>query len=134
MQYTRDARISPATRWRSYRLLNNQQESIVLDPPIIARHVRIHVEQQHENLCIQLQFLGCPFTDGVVSYSMLQGSHQLEDDTYDGEYDDKQRYLYGKHRTLCLSILHFHLQTVSVNSPMVKPVRTIVKTHVDSNG
>jgi hypothetical protein len=29
---------------------------------------------------------------------MLQGSHLLEDDIYDGQYNEKHRYLYGKQK------------------------------------
>jgi hypothetical protein len=96
LEYTRDNQIDQYTIWRSYRSLNNQQEKIVLDPPMIAKHVRLSLKQTKSNLCIQFELFGCIFTDGVASYSMLQGSNQLEDDTYDGQYDNKQRYLYGK--------------------------------------
>jgi discoidin domain receptor family protein 2 len=63
---------------------------------MIAKHVRLNLKQIKKFSCIQFELFGCIFTDGVVSYSMLQGSKQLEDDTYDGRYDEKQRYLYGK--------------------------------------
>jgi hypothetical protein len=96
LEYTRENFIDGYTVWRSYRLLNNKQENIQLNPPIIAKHVRLHIKQAQTNFCIQLEFFGCIFTDGVVSYSMLQGNHQLEDDTYDGQYNEKHRYLYGK--------------------------------------
>ncbi|CAF2956266.1 unnamed protein product, partial [Rotaria sp. Silwood2] len=82
------------TIWRSYRLLNNKQENIQLDPPIIVKYIRLNIKQMKINSCFQLEFFGCIFTDGVVSYSMLQGSNQLEDDTYDGQYNIKHRYLY----------------------------------------
>lgn len=65
---------------------------------MIAKHVRLNLKDNQENLCIQFELFGCIFTDGVVSYSMLQGTNQLEDDTYDGQYDEKQRYLYGMKR------------------------------------
>ena len=95
LHYTRDTTIDQSTTWRSYRLLNNQQATISLDPPIIAKHLRLNFKQRRTSACIQLEFFGCPFTDGVVSYSMLQGVNQLEDETYDGEYDAQQRYLSG---------------------------------------
>jgi hypothetical protein len=96
LDYTRENRIDANTIWRSYRSLNNQQERLSLDPPMIARHVRLHLKHMKTNLCLEFELFGCIFTDGVVSYSMLQGSNQLEDDTYDGQYDDKQHYLSGK--------------------------------------
>ncbi len=96
LEYTRENQIDQYTIWRSYRLLNNQQGRIFLDPPMIAKHVRLNIKQLKQNNCIQFELFGCIFTDGVVSYSMLQGSNQLEDDTYDGQIDEKQRYLYGK--------------------------------------
>jgi discoidin domain receptor family protein 2 len=95
LEYTRENLIDQYTIWRPYRLSNNNQEKIFLDPPMIAKHVRLNLKQLKKNLCIQFELFGCIFTDGVVSYSMLQGSNQLEDDTYDGQYDEKQRYLYG---------------------------------------
>jgi discoidin domain receptor family protein 2 len=96
LEYTRENIIDQYTIWRSYRLLNNKKEKILLDPPMIAKHVRLNIIQMKQPLCIQFELFGCIFTDGVVSYSMLQGSNQLEDDTYDGQYDEKKRYLYGK--------------------------------------
>ncbi|CAF2083900.1 unnamed protein product [Rotaria magnacalcarata] len=94
LEYTRENIIDQYTIWRSYRLLNNKQEKIFLDPPMIAKHVRLTIKQLTKNICIQFELFGCVFTDGVISYSMLQGSNRLEDDTYDGHYDEKQRYLY----------------------------------------
>ncbi|CAF1306945.1 unnamed protein product [Rotaria sordida] len=94
LEYTRENLIDQYTTWRSYRLLNNKQEKILFDPPIIAKHVRLNMKQIKKKLCIHFELFGCIFTDGVVSYSMLQGSNKLEDDTYDGQYDEKQRYLY----------------------------------------
>ena len=95
LHYTRDNTIDSSTTWRSYRLLNNQQATISLDPPIIAKHLRLSFKLRRTSACIQFEFFGCPFTDGVVSYSMLQGVNQLEDETYDGEYDELHRYLSG---------------------------------------
>lgn len=80
--------------------MNNQQDKIVLDPPIIAKHVRLNLKQSQTTTCLQFELFGCVFTDGVVSYNMLQGFNQLEDDTYDGQYDENQRYLYGKRQFL----------------------------------
>lgn len=84
LEYSRDETLNSLTLWRPYRLSNSQ-----LNPPIIAKHLRIKT-----NHCLQLQIFGCVFTDGVVSYNVLQGAHQLEDDTYDGFYNEKHRYLY----------------------------------------
>jgi hypothetical protein len=63
---------------------------------MIVKHIRLNIQPTKTNLCIQFEFFGCVFTDGVVSYNMLQGNNQFEDDTYDGQYNDKHRYLYGK--------------------------------------
>ncbi|CAF1589518.1 unnamed protein product [Adineta ricciae] len=94
LEYTRDNLIDQYTVWRSYRLLNTHQDQILLDPPMIAKHVRLSIKHMETSLCIHFELFGCIFTDGVVSYSMLQGASQLEDDTYDGQYDEKQRYLH----------------------------------------
>ncbi|CAF1367902.1 unnamed protein product [Adineta steineri] len=94
IEYARDNLIDEYTTWHSYRLLDNKHENIELNPPIIAKHVRLFIKQSKPNFCVQLEFFGCIFTDGVVSYSMLQGTNQLEDDTYDGQYDEGHRYLY----------------------------------------
>jgi hypothetical protein len=96
LEYTRENLIDQYTVWRSYRLLNMKQENIQLDPPMIAKYVRLYLKQTKKDLCIEWELFGCVFTDGVISYNMLQGTNQLEDDTYDGQYDQKQRYLYGK--------------------------------------
>ncbi|CAF1184951.1 unnamed protein product [Rotaria sp. Silwood1] len=94
LEYTRDNLINHYTIWHSYRLLNNKHETIQLDPPIIVKYIRLNIKQMKINSCFQLEIFGCIFTDGVVSYSMLQGNNQLEDDTYDGQYNIKHRYLY----------------------------------------
>lgn len=104
LEYTREAIIDQNTMWRSYRALNNEQERIQLESPMIARHVRLTLKNLKKSLCLEFELFGCLFTDGVVSYNMLQGSHQLEDDTYDGHYDEKQHYLYGKCRCRCFTV------------------------------
>jgi hypothetical protein len=96
LEYTRDYSVHQDTIWHSYNLLNNKQENIQFDPPMIVKHIRLNIQPTKTNLCIQFEFFGCVFTDGVVSYNMLQGNNQFEDDTYDGQYNDKHRYLYGK--------------------------------------
>ena len=105
LEYTRDNLIDQSTVWRSYRLLNTHQDQILLDPPMIAKHVRLSIKHMETSLCIHFELFGCIFTDGVVSYSMLQGANQLEDDTYDGQYDEKQRYLHGNNYNSFLSCL-----------------------------
>ena len=89
LEYTRDNFLDENTIWRSYNLLDNKQETIQLDPPMIAKHIRLNIQQIKTKLCIQFEFFGCIFTDGVVSYTMVQGYNQFEDDTYDGEYTEK---------------------------------------------
>ena len=97
LEYTRNNMIHQYTIWRSYRLLNNKQESIKFDPPIIAKYIRLNIKNINRSLCFQLEFFGCVFTDGVISYSMFQSDNdQLIDDTYDGQYSVKYRYLYSK--------------------------------------
>lgn len=96
LDYTRDYSIDSKTIWRSYRVLTTTEENLSLDPPMIARHIRVHLKPMKPNVCLQLELFGCIFTDGVVSYNMFQGSHQLEDEIYDGQYSEKHRYLYGR--------------------------------------
>ena len=98
MEYTRDDSIDLHTIWRSYRLLTTKDENLSLDPPIIAKHIRINLKPSQTTRCLQLEFFGCIFTDGVISYNMQQGTHLLEDDIYDGQYNEKHRYLYGRKR------------------------------------
>lgn len=107
-----------------------------LDPPMIAKHVRLILKPVKKDICIQFELFGCIFTDGVVSYNMLQGSHRLEDDTYDGEYDEKQRYLYGKIASNFLSyFINLCLfKMVSVNYLMVRQDLITMKMNVDFNG
>ena len=100
LEYTRENIIDQYTIWRSYRSLNTNQEKIFFNSPIIAKHIRFSIKRMTRNLCIQFELFGCTFTDGVISYSMLQGSNQLADETYDGQYDTKRRYLYGKRRCI----------------------------------
>ncbi|CAF1051429.1 unnamed protein product [Adineta ricciae] len=94
LEYTRDNSIDEHTAWRSYPLMNHKDEKMHLNPPIIAKYIRIQVKQTKVNLCIEIELFGCVFTDGVISYNMLQGARQLEDDTYDGQYDENRRFLH----------------------------------------
>jgi hypothetical protein len=135
LEYTRDNSINEYTIWRSYSLLNNKDEIIQLNPPIIAKHIRLTIKQMQTNICFQFEFFGCIFTDGVISYNMLQGSNQLEDDTYDGEYNEKHRYLYSKEKHLienkAMIYFFFFFKMVSDNYLMDKLVQMI---HMDFNG
>ena len=97
LEYTRSNLIHQHTIWHSYRLLNTKQERVEFDPPIIAKYIRLTIKNINQRLCFQLEFFGCIFTDGVVSYSMFQSDNDLLiDDTYDGQYNVKHRYLYSK--------------------------------------
>ena len=52
LEYTRDTSIDEYTVWRSYRLLNNKQENIQLNPPIIAKPYSIKYQTNtNEFLC-----------------------------------------------------------------------------------
>ena len=136
LEYTREDHYDHDTVWRSYRSLNNRREKLLLDPPMIAKHVRLNLKVTEENVCIDFELFGCVFTDGVVSYSMLQGSNQLEDDTYDGQYDDRQHYLYGKAqaRGRAQADVLSSFKVVSGNSRTDRPGRTIGKTFAACNG
>lgn len=138
LQYTRDDLLDADTTWHAYRLLSNTDESIQLNPPIIAKHVRLQIKHATTDLCVQVEFFGCPFTDGVVSYNMLQGANQLEDDTYDGQYNEQNRHLYGREllplRRVVFTLLVFLLQVVSDSYPMVRPDRTTTRIFSACNG
>ncbi|ESO11280.1 hypothetical protein HELRODRAFT_183383 [Helobdella robusta] len=61
-----------------------------LDPPIIARWVRILVVKTHITPCLRLELHGCVWRDGLLSYSMPQGDKRSPDNdfsdlTYDGK-------------------------------------------------
>ncbi|KAK4311284.1 hypothetical protein Pmani_017193 [Petrolisthes manimaculis] len=62
-----------------------------LHPPIIASRVRFIPYSQHpRTVCMRVELYGCPYTEGLVSYSMRDGDvrygeAQLRDLTYDGE-------------------------------------------------
>ena len=49
--------------------------------------------------CVRLEYVGCPLTEGVVSYSipqgMVRGSFELMDHTYDGKEDSRTGELRG---------------------------------------
>ncbi|XP_039286275.1 discoidin domain-containing receptor 2 [Nilaparvata lugens] len=71
-----------------------------LDPPIWASRVRFLPYSYHmRTVCMRVELYGCPWTEGVVSYSMPQGDKrgsgwEFFDATYDGHWDvDLQRGL-----------------------------------------
>ncbi|MEQ2187367.1 hypothetical protein GOODEAATRI_004009, partial [Goodea atripinnis] len=75
-----------------------------LKPPIIARYVRvIPVTRLSTTVCMRVELYGCPWEDGLVSYSAPEGQLMmlpsyphisLNDSTYDGVHD-KSRKLSG---------------------------------------
>ncbi|KAK2174827.1 hypothetical protein NP493_772g00013 [Ridgeia piscesae] len=63
-------------------------------PPIIARRVRFIPHSRYKRtVCMRVEVYGCPWKDGIVSYSMHQGDSRgsevdLYDITYDGDVKD----------------------------------------------
>ena len=96
--YTRDAMIdSSSTIWRSYYLKKHQQNRIKFEPTIIAKHFRFDFRSNISvSTCVQLKFFGCPFTDGLLSYKILQGTEPFLDETYDGFFSREDQFLRGK--------------------------------------
>ncbi|XP_013885188.1 discoidin domain-containing receptor 2 isoform X2 [Austrofundulus limnaeus] len=95
LNYSRDGLL-----WRSWK---NRQGKEVLDgnkntyavfsndlkPPVIARYVRvIPVSKLSTTVCMRLELYGCPWDDGLMSYSAPVPS--LNDSTYDGVQDKKK--------------------------------------------
>ncbi|XP_054715542.1 discoidin domain-containing receptor 2-like [Uloborus diversus] len=70
-----------------------------LNPIIIASKIRFIPFSVHlRTVCMRVEIYGCPYTDGLLSYSMPQGERRgvevdLSDMTYDGVKDDS--YLHG---------------------------------------
>ncbi|CAF0737352.1 unnamed protein product [Didymodactylos carnosus] len=102
LEYTRDKYVTLNTTWKKYhskiKHQNHDSNTTItsFDPPIIATNIRLIPDSQ--SVCLKLELFGCPFTDGVVSYSMPQGvttNLLLEDETYDGQYDVDRKYLSG---------------------------------------
>ncbi|ESO96071.1 hypothetical protein LOTGIDRAFT_116145 [Lottia gigantea] len=60
-----------------------------VSPPIIAKRLRFIPHSQHQRtVCMRVEMYGCPWTDGLVSYDMPQGSKRgNEVDLYDFTYD-----------------------------------------------
>ncbi|KAG0417059.1 hypothetical protein HPB47_005921 [Ixodes persulcatus] len=70
-----------------------------LDPPVIASKVRVvPYSSILRTVCMRIELYGCPWTQGILSYSIPQGERRgtdvdLSDVTYDGMKDDS--YLHG---------------------------------------
>ncbi|KAM4746242.1 discoidin domain-containing receptor 2 isoform 2-T2 [Anableps anableps] len=75
-----------------------------LKPPIIARYVRvIPVTRLSTTVCMRVELYGCPWEDGLISYSAPEGQLMmspsspsvisLNDSTYDGVHE--KRKLFG---------------------------------------
>lgn len=63
-----------------------------LDPPMWASKVRFLPYSYHRRtVCMRVELYGCPWNDGIVSYSMPQGDKRSNweffDATYDGYWD-----------------------------------------------
>lgn len=74
-----------------------------LDPPILASKIRFLPYSHHKRtVCMRVEMYGCPWTAGIVSYSMPQGdkrgpSWEFYDTSYDGHWDgEKLRYGLGQ--------------------------------------
>ncbi|XP_039287314.1 discoidin domain-containing receptor 2 [Nilaparvata lugens] len=91
-------------KWVRYR--NNKGEEVMmgnsntyleakreLDPPMWASKVRFFPYSFHmRTVCMRVELYGCPWTEGIVSYSMPQGDKrgsgwEFFDATYDGHWD-----------------------------------------------
>ncbi|XP_046467696.1 discoidin domain-containing receptor 2 isoform X1 [Neodiprion pinetum] len=86
------------TRWRNRRgmdlLVGNNnpytEKEQTFDPPIVATRIRFIPYTSHMRIvCMRVELYGCPWTEGLVSYSMPQGIQRgsevdLSDRTYDG--------------------------------------------------
>lgn len=63
-----------------------------LQPPILATKIRFLPYSYHRRtVCMRVELYGCPWNDGIVSYSMPQGDKrnnwEFFDVTYDGYWD-----------------------------------------------
>lgn len=80
----------------TYTIANN-----TLEPPIFAQKIRLFpFSEQPRTPCVRLEYVGCIFKEGVVSYAipqgMLRGSTlELMDHTYDGKEDPRTGELRG---------------------------------------
>uniref|UniRef100_A0A3Q0SDX9 receptor protein-tyrosine kinase n=1 Tax=Amphilophus citrinellus TaxID=61819 RepID=A0A3Q0SDX9_AMPCI len=103
VNYSRDGRL-----WKSWR--NRQGNEVIegnkdaytsvfkdLHPPIITRHVRLlPVTKLSTTVCMRVELYGCPWEDGLISYSAPEGQRMmppgypiatLNDSTYDGVHE-----------------------------------------------
>ncbi|KAJ8005616.1 hypothetical protein DPEC_G00119790 [Dallia pectoralis] len=102
LNYSRDGQ-----DWRSWKNRlgdevikgnDNYYDSVLKDlhPPMICRYIRlIPVTQVPNTVCMRVELYGCPWHDGLISYSspegqlMLPPGHpiaSLNDSTYDGDH------------------------------------------------
>ncbi|CAB0039584.1 unnamed protein product [Trichogramma brassicae] len=71
----------------------------IFDPPLVASKVRFIPYTSHIRIvCMRVELYGCPWSDGLVAYSMPQGVRRgyeldLTDRTYDGT--EEAEYLTG---------------------------------------
>uniref|UniRef100_A0ABD2WJD2 Discoidin domain-containing receptor 2 n=1 Tax=Trichogramma kaykai TaxID=54128 RepID=A0ABD2WJD2_9HYME len=71
----------------------------IFDPPLVASKVRFIPYTSHIRIvCMRVELYGCPWSDGLVAYSMPQGVRRgyeldLTDRTYDGA--EEAEYLTG---------------------------------------
>ncbi|KAM9546425.1 discoidin domain-containing receptor 2 isoform 1-T1 [Salvelinus alpinus] len=106
LNYSHDGKL-----WRSWknRLGNKTMEandnayvSVIKDlhPPIISRYIRlIPVTKMPTTVCMRLELYGCPWHDGLTSYSSPEGQlmmppgypiASLNDSTYDGAHERRK--------------------------------------------
>uniref|UniRef100_A0AAZ3PNL4 Discoidin domain-containing receptor 2 n=1 Tax=Oncorhynchus tshawytscha TaxID=74940 RepID=A0AAZ3PNL4_ONCTS len=106
LNYSHDGQL-----WRSWknRLGNKTMEandnayvSVIKDlhPPIISRYIRlIPVTKMPTTVCMRLELYGCPWHDGLTSYSSPEGQlmmppgypiASLNDSTYDGAHERRK--------------------------------------------
>ncbi|XP_069170218.1 discoidin domain-containing receptor 2 isoform X2 [Procambarus clarkii] len=91
-------------RWDGEKILKGNSNTYMavrneLVPPILASKVRFVPYSPHpRTVCMRVELIGCPYTDGLVSYSMPQGQDrgvevELLDLSYDGT--TTEGFLYG---------------------------------------
>ncbi|XP_037881946.1 discoidin domain-containing receptor 2, partial [Glossina fuscipes] len=72
----------------------------ILQPIIFASKVRIYPYSQYDRtVCLRAEIVGCPWEDGIISYSIPKGVQRgieidLSDKSYDGHEED-ERYVEG---------------------------------------
>ncbi|KAF7391914.1 hypothetical protein HZH68_011457 [Vespula germanica] len=85
----RDVRGEEVIKGNTNTYLESKHE---LDPPMWASKVRFLPYSYHRRtVCMRVELYGCPWNDGIVSYSMPQGDKRSNweffDATYDGYWD-----------------------------------------------